>query len=328
MLIFLLLSLATFNVSQGFDGSEWLSKFCIIKILPHRCLICEKINFSKQELEDIRKKEFIISNEQTVIFDEGDIGILDEYFLQKFPTAEEILFKNTRIQLGNSTKSLKHPVKLMNFHSSQISCVYNNPSFFQNLPSIEALSFGLCKFDPSALEKNLFGSDSNLKSLTLHHNNFKRINNDAFEGLHRLEALTFRANLEYLSPSLLLRLVKSKELDFSENQLSTVSCHAIPGIVEELDLSWNRIDKPSFVSCNLLKNLKKLYLRRNNIKSIEESAFETLESLEVLVLDYNNIKTISNTHFKNLVHLKEIYLYGNGIGTTDLRKEVIVNLKI
>lgn len=109
------------------------------------------------------------------------------------------------------------------------------------------LGFQWYQFDYSVLEKNFFGTDSKLASLVLHQNSFLEINDDAFEGLGRLNYLYLTdSNLEDLSPDLLRGLVKLKKLNLSGNKLQTVPCESIPVSVEHLVLSWNKIDEPSF----------------------------------------------------------------------------------
>lgn len=290
-----------------------------------RAFTCEKFNFTKQELEEIQKEEFVISNEKAVIFEGGDIGILNDRFLEKFPLAERFVFMNAKITLDESEEPMKHQVEEINFQRCQI-VGSKNTQFFRNLLNLSGLGFSRCEFDHGSLEKNLFGNDSKITQLALYRNNFQAINNDAFEGLRSLETLSLTADLEELPPHLLSKLVKLKELDLSENQLQTVPCDAIPESVEEIIFFRNNIQKPSFEGCRFLKSLKKLNLIGNDIKSIEETTFEPLENLEELRLDFNKIKAISNAHFQNLKHLKEINLKGNGFETTDIRREIIVEL--
>lgn len=328
MLRFILLLLASLNLSQGFNSKGWLSRFCVengeLGIIDGRGLVCEDFNFTKQELDDIQQKEFVISEERTILFFNGDIGTLNEQFIKKFPKAENIILMGVKMELEPSLHSMKHPVESMVLSYCHISNIRNS-EFFQNLFNMKSLELSSCEFDYTVLEKKLFGPDSQLKNLIINHLNMK-INPDAFEGLRNLEHLNFNGNLEDLPPNLLSKLIKLKSLNLGWNKLQKVPCNAIPENVEEISLFRNRIHKPSFEGCMFVKSLKKLYLGENGIESIDESVFDSLRNLEELYLDYNQIGNISNAQFKNLAKLKKIDLKGNVIKSTDIRSDIVVEL--
>lgn len=151
-----------------------------------------------------------------------------------------------------------------------------------------------------------------LDVLHLQVNNFENKSTDeAFEGLHNLKTLGLNSSLEDTSPQLLGGLTSLQTLDLSES--SKVPCDAIPGDVEDLNLSGNRIHRPGFTGCKFLTTLKKLDVGYNGIKSIDDSTFNYLTNLEELVLDGNHIERISNDHFRYLKQLKIIQLNGTKI---------------
>lgn len=330
---FILLSLASIQLSQGFDIDGWVKKYCVrdtkvnfLLDFPHtHNLYCENFSFTKQEREDMQKGDFVISNDKIIIFKGGDIGVLNQRFLKKFPHAENMVFLDVKVQVEESTEPIDHPVENLSFMKCFLSGI-KDTHFFKNLINLKHLGFDRCKFDYSVLEKNLFGSESKLIGLSLEENDFAKINDDAFDGLGNLEILFLGADLENLSPHLLSQLTKLKELNLSRNKLNKIPCDAIPESIEELSLPGNKIYKPSFEGCKSFKNLKRLYLGGNDIKSIDESAFDHLDNLEELALDYNKIEGISNAHFKNLKKLKRINLDGNGIKKTDIRSDISVEL--
>lgn len=325
---FFLLSISILQLSQAFDVDGWVKKFCVKDkemMFYEENFYCENASFTRQELDDIQHGGFVISNDKTIMFKGGDIGVLNENFLKKFPHSENLKFQEVKIKLDQSSGTINHPFNSINFRECEFSGIKDS-LFFQQLQNLKHLGINDNKFDTSVLDKNLFGHNSNLLSLHLRNNSFEKIDDNAFEGLSNIETFTLSASLDHISPHLLSGMKKLNYLDLTGNKFVQVPCDAIPESVEELSLTENELRKPSFVGCKSLKNLKNLYLGENNIEDLDESAFEALENLEHIALDHNKLKGLSNELFKNLKNLKRIYLVGNGIEKTDIRSDIIVDL--
>lgn len=307
------------NLSQGFDTDEWVSKFCNSSPKGQKC---EEFNFTKEEREDIQNSEFVISNETSILFENGNIGVLNEHFLEKFPYAHVIRFKNIIMQLDESTKSINHPVTIMEFESCEINGVQNS-NFFQTLPDLNQLTIRQSKFDHKVVEKSLFDIKSELKLLSLISNDISGINDDAFEGLTNLEHLDLTDSLETLSPNLLTKLLKLRSLNLASNHLHEVPCDAIPENMVALFLSGNEIHELNFENCKFQSNLKYLTLYRNGIESIDESTFDAFPNLEYIDLGHNKFERFSNVHIKNLPHLKRIYFEKDDKVETDISSDIV-----
>lgn len=326
----ILVTLATFQLSQAFDIDGWVSKFCVTdkkfesNIDISHNLYCENAKFSAKELKDMETGSFMISSEKNIVFEGGDIGTLDEHFLNKFPHSELFLFIGTKIKLGVSSKNLNHPVGLIVFQGCEISG-NKISNIFQHLNNLRELSFSKNNFEHNILERNLFGDIPKLERLILDKNNFQKINDDAFEGSSNIENIVVANGFESISSIWFHGMKHLKEVNLSYNKLHKIPCESIPDGVENLAILDNQISKPRFEGCKFLKSLKHLYLGGNGIEALDVNCFHHIENLEDLALDRNHISHFTNEYVKNLKHLKWIGLTGNGITETDIRKDIKID---
>lgn len=328
---FLLISIVSIELSQAFDIDGWVRKYCIkdkkmdLSVDLKENFFCENPSFTRQELDDIHKGGFVISNSKNIIFKGGDIGLLDEHFLTKFPHCVRLIFEKVNIKLDESLELINHPVESITFTHCEISGIKGS-HFFQHLQKLTHLGFIGNKFDQSVLDKGFLGPNPKLISLYFQNNDFAKIDDNAFEGLPNIEALLLSAHLDHVPSHLLSGMSKLKHLNLSGNKLLQVPCESLPNNLEELSLPGNKIQKPSFEGCKFLRSLKRLYLGGNDIETLDNLVFDHLANLEELALDYNKLNSVHDVAFKNLKHLKRINLSGNGIKNSDLRRDISIEL--
>nr|XP_055063986.1 wnt-activated inhibitory factor 2 [Misgurnus anguillicaudatus] len=137
-----------------------------------------------------------------------------------------------------------------------------------------------------------YGTDMDLRALSLQHNNIQVIKSCAFCGLPRL-----------------------RTLDLSNNNLIIVSSEAFSSLGELRNLYLNytlnvsgAAQLPSALSTDSLRNLERLDLAGNHLKTIPLFGFGNL-NLSTLVLTNNNFETLDQTNVTNLNKQKEIRVY-------------------
>ncbi|XP_065112722.1 trophoblast glycoprotein-like [Paramisgurnus dabryanus] len=135
-------------------------------------------------------------------------------------------------------------------------------------------------------------TDMDLRALSLQHNNIQVIKSCAFCGLPRL-----------------------RTLDLSNNYLIIVSSDAFYNLGELRNLYLNSTlnvsgaeQLPSALSTDSLRNLERLDLAGNHLKTIPLFGFGNL-NLSTLVLTNNSFETLDNTNITNLNNHKEIRVY-------------------
>ena len=128
--------------------------------------------------------------------------------------------------------------------------------------------------------------------------------------------------------------LNSRELDLSELGLTTQDLIYLFNIekykeffreVRGLYLDKNQIKEIKDNTFNGLKKLEELSLFNNQIEKIEKGAFNGLENLEDLILRLNHIKEIKNNAFKGLKNLRKLNLMKNQI--TEIEKNAFNGLE-
>lgn len=144
-----------------------------------------------------------------------------------------------------------------------------------------------------------------LRSLDLVDNNIWTFPREVFCPLHSLSKLNVSRN----------RLKDVVELGFSDwgggPSAPGKSCNA--GL-EILDLSRNDLSVVPDNGLSGLRSLRELYLRENEIGSLEDRAFVGLAALRVLDVSGNRLDTLPPELFQSTRHLQQIYLQNNSIG--------------
>ena len=179
-----------------------------------------------------------------------------------------------------------------------------------------------------------------LKTLDLRENLITDLSPDIFKSLQELQTLVLRENLiSDLNPVLFKSLTKLTRLDLTDNQIITlpVSLFEANSKIRALSLSFNPIkllDKNQFISLVNLRvidlngmseleesslsseifknnvNLKKLYMRQGQFKSLNQNIFATLTKLESIEIGLGRMDGLNKTPdlFRHNVKLTSVSL--------------------
>jgi len=164
--------------------------------------------------------------------------------------------------------------------------------------------------DGNKIHKIKFQRNSNLKSLDLSSNEFKRIPR-SIRKLKNLEVLTITNNNIKRIPCFIKRMKNLKELDLTGNniELSKSSIRRLSNI-EVILLIGNNIESlPDNIGD--LKAAKKINLAKNNLHDLPTS-FANLSELNHVIFYENNFSHIPTVIFK-LTKLEELDFYYNNI---------------
>ncbi|KAL3977460.1 biotinidase [Sarotherodon galilaeus] len=207
---------------------------------------------------------------------------------------------------------------------------------FQHLPSLRSLKmqrnglnrlmdgcfWGLGDMEVLQLDYNnltevskgwLYGLKS-LQQLHLSHNTISKIKSDAWEPCPKLSELNLSSNqLSRLDESGFANLGVLDRLDVGNNRVSFIADGAFRGLsnLQMLDLqnneiSWTIEDMNGPFSA--LDKLKKLFLQRNQIRSVTKKSFSGLDALQHLDLSNNAIMSIQANAFSQMKNLQELRL--------------------
>lgn len=166
--------------------------------------------------------------------------------------------------------------------------------------------------DGNKISKIKFQRNSNIKSLDLSSNEFKRIPR-SIRKLKNLEVLTITNNNIKRIPRFIKRMDKLKEFDLTGNniKLSKSSVKRLSNIEVILLIGNNLESLPDNIGD--LKSAKKINLAKNNLSNLPAS-FANLSELNHIIFYKNNFSHIPSEIFK-LTKLEELDFYYNNIDT-------------
>jgi len=166
--------------------------------------------------------------------------------------------------------------------------------------------------DGNKISKIKFQRNSNIKSLDLSSNEFKRIPR-SIRKLKNLEVLTITNNNIKRIPCFIKRMKNLKELDLTGNniKLSKSSVKRLSNIEVILLIGNNLESLPDNIGD--LKSAKKINLAKNNLSNLPAS-FANLSELNHIIFYKNNFSHIPSEIFK-LTKLEELDFYYNNIDT-------------
>lgn len=323
--------LTILQISSSFNVDSWVKRYCVTNknvefpIKSTSNFYCENVAFTKQELEDIQKGGFVISNNKRIIFNGGDIGIVNKKFLKKFSRCEELVLYNVKMKFDTTNDRVTHPLQTFTMHSSTVSGNKDTP-FFKSFPNLKEITLFGNKFDYKVLDKETFGVNNKIIKLSIKHNNFEDIKDDTLSGLPNLKELTIGAGLVQLSPQLLSGADKLETLSLSGNKFQEIPCEGLPKGIDNLDLSENKITQLKFEKCKFLKSIRNFDLSENGIEYLNAGIFDPLEYVENIDLSKNKLNYFTKSHVQNLKYLEKIDLSGNRITGTDIKGKISVIL--
>ncbi|XP_041978422.1 leucine-rich repeat-containing G-protein coupled receptor 5-like [Aricia agestis] len=161
----------------------------------------------------------------------------------------------------------------------------------------------------------------NLKKLSFYQNELTEITPDLFTNLEGLEDLDLSYNkISQFNPLDFKLLHRVRRFNLQSNVLKKIPFEALKPMValEDLDLSKNGIYDVLLrrVNSDVLKNLKRLNLNGNRIRSISKESFPEDNVIELLDISNNIIEVIEEDSFLSCTSLRELNLAQNNITFT------------
>ncbi|XP_022656113.1 toll-like receptor Tollo [Varroa jacobsoni] len=214
---------------------------------------------------------------------------------------------------------------------------------FETLRQLRSLSIERCKLEE--LPSHAFSGLTELSNLTVRTHNGEwgaislSIAPGALNHLKTLERLDMahnnmvalpRAPFCQLESLQSLNLTHNSLTDLNNVGLSSDDCQ-LNGLLE-LDLSSNKLRYVDDRAFENLSNLKKLYLQRNELAQMVETALSGLSRLQLLDMSNNRLNTLPPKVLQGSADLKELYLQNNSIGLLSpttfrgLQQLVVLNL--
>lgn len=332
-----LILIAALSAASAFNSEQFLSKYCVTNKFYENLqsiidLYCSNVELSPEERHEIQNEDFVITNHKRIVFEGGDLDVVNVNFLKKFPKTEEIMFSNTSIKLINQIEVVDSELPLETIYIAD-SKVYgtNNTNLFNSLLKLKQLSMSSNAMEQKTLTKEFLGRSPHLTYIHIFGYSFDKIDEDAFEDLPNLDMLNLESlNLTSL-PNSIRNLSQLTWINLSENKLTVFPRDVLPSSLEEISLLSNYIKHVSKEDFKSFPSLTKLLLVDNLIEKLDEDTFEDLGKLEELALDGNKLSdsSVSKTHFEKLKNLKGVNLDRNFINVenTDLKDFEIVTLK-
>lgn len=174
------------------------------------------------------------------------------------------------------------------------------------------------------LKENTFEGANKLKALVLSNNKIKQLS--SFNGLTELVELNLSHN-RIKTLSVFKKLFNLRVLDLKGNEIIVIDKDAFQHLANltKLQLSQNWILQVDDEFKDL-KILEELDLSENRIKKINENSFKGLKDLKSLHIGQNAITELDETIFKDLVNLQFLYLQNNRMFA--VAPSLLANLKL
>uniref|UniRef100_A0A3B3U036 Asporin n=2 Tax=Poecilia TaxID=8080 RepID=A0A3B3U036_9TELE len=215
--------------------------------------------------------------------------------------------------LPSPTKTEKNGFGLIFSHLQGLFLINNkiskiHPKAFRNMDHLRLLylSYNLLTEIPANLPPNVI-------ELRFHENNINRIQKEAFKGLRKLHVLELGANPLANSGIELGAFdgLSTLYIGIAEAKLTAVP-KALPTSITELSLDYNKISKVEVEDFKRYKNLQRLGLGFNQIRSVENGSLASIPEIREIHLDHNRLKKVP-AGLSSLRYLQVIFLHGNKI---------------
>ena len=278
-----------------------------------------KINGGYNKVTSIKGIYKIVNLTELELHSEGGLTSID--------LSENVLLNSLNI-IGFNAKNidLTNNIQLKELMLSGINLATLDLSNNVNLESLGIWSSNLSALDLSKntnLEGLSVGSNDNLAAIDLNKNtNLKSLYFSSNNNFATID-LSKNTNLESLSmhESKIISLdlsknINLKSVDFSSNDALTSLDLSNSSLLSDIIIDHN--DKLSNINLNNLKELTKLELNHNSLKSIDLTGCENLTYLEA---SYNELEEINISDCVNLQDLEAIY---NKLKTIDLSNNALL----
>uniref|UniRef100_A0A182Q8H4 Chaoptin n=1 Tax=Anopheles farauti TaxID=69004 RepID=A0A182Q8H4_9DIPT len=175
-----------------------------------------------------------------------------------------------------------------------------------------------------SLPTRIFTTNRKLTELNLDGNLLETIPVDVFVGLDGLHVLNLRYNrLTHLAQGTFRDQPLFTELSLEGNRIDAFGATVLKS--SDVMLQNNRLPALGKVSPVNATAIRNLFLYGNEIRSIEQDAFEVLVRLEAVYLDHNHIEELSPMLFHTNHHLHHVTLAHNRL--TVLRTNTFAGLR-
>lgn len=253
------------------------------------------------------------------------------------------VFKTENIEKtaqGSTTTegALKH---LESIHLHHNALTHIDPEWFLNLVKLKTLKL----YDNLLTEINAcsaFSTNIALRTLDLRNNEFSVIKTNGLSDnqcLNQLDSFDISNNLNYNGSQMIrvnaatidIRNTNAREcfvpynaiiLRADHNRIETVAVDELPNILEELQLSYNKINSTDFLFD--LEHLHIIDLSHNELTEVNGKEFENMPNLTTLNIAFNRIVTIDLTFLKSIGKLTHLDISNNFLsGSFKLHVEAV-----
>lgn len=293
--IFLLLLIHNITIPV-FDINLFLNINCYKKTVPFLTeegidehLFCENFIFSSDEIYELQSRHFVISNDESVVFQNCITGAFNHKFLKKFPKAISIQLNNVTFTMTPS-RSTTHPLSEISIYGGHITQEQNYRTW-NNLTELRTFILG--RTSGSYTENKTIGTDF-------------------FQGNKKLESIKiFKEDIEYIEDNALEKLYYLQSISLTDLKLKSLPTKLFSNntFLEFVNLSGNLFGR--FPTNFFPVYTKYMTLIGCNITKITEMDFIYRKPLQFLILDDNKISNIQPNIFKGLIHLRYLSIAGN-----------------
>lgn len=299
-----------FTLIHGHYNSEFLKTYCRssddVSRFPEsdikKCLLCKDVLFTESDAEVFKTGKFNLTHSEYVIFEGGNVGIVNSDFFKHFPNTKHFIFDGTIVDLRPSeTLTNNSRIELIYITNSTI-LRSNETNALHSLRELKEIHMRTCFFENATIDGELLRMNRNLLKILFEDRAFsmeglnssiKHIDDDAFDGLDKLDMLFIDLqNINNLSSRwfhkkpLTVFGFDGKLEEFPKDLPETISHLDIPAV--------KHMTRDDFKS---LKNLNLLGFR-GEIGTIDLDAFDDLVNLKMVMVD---TKAILRTIPRNLL---------------------------
>lgn len=328
MLKAVLFVLLLVTACQGFSKDDLRSKcekvrqyFPGFRFILKKTLVCRDVHITDKDSEAFMDNLHDITKQEIVVFEGGDVGIVNSDFFKQFPYTKEMIFQNVSMNLRSSEKlSLHAHMEMLSIISSRVRGNQESNAF-HGLPNLKTFVLTDSHLEHTTIDSHLLKMNQKLEDLTLSDSNvhppvqntllLRHVEENAFDNLVNLKKLYFSIHNVKKPYAKLYKNKRLKEL-ILQGYFEKFPVD-LPETIEDLDISFVKFEALTKNDFRGLKNLKKLAMYHGDLKIVDLDAFDELENLEYLTLNNNLIERFSYAHLKNCNKIKYFSLSGNPI---------------
>ncbi|XP_066142674.1 chaoptin [Euwallacea fornicatus] len=299
------------------------------------CANISKLDLSHNQLRELPKRAFDETTYATELqFSYNFFSSLDQVPLHNMTGIKILNVSHNSIE---SVPKKTFP-KLYELHTIDLS--YNNlsdifNSVFQTLFSLRTLDLSHNSLE--SIKPSTFGALPTLLKLDMSYNKLENIARSALTRLASTRELILHHN--NLS-TLFILPISTSHLDLSHNDFEHIPAKLWPTMnsllsldlsfnslgdnleqgsfaslltLQRLNLSYNQLTQPPWVSISELTALQYLYLQGNNLTKLTRNAFGKMPVMFELDLSDNNISNVSSRAFEGLLQLIHLKMGNNNI---------------